>query len=1301
MTKHEKTPLQRLMAVLLCVAMLAGFAVPAHAEEPLDNGAVMLTSDSEDQVVLSKAATLTEDGTYTINLEAFATGEVDEYVKPVDMVLVLDQSASMYTPMGLPKAINNKQYHDATKMDSSVVWYNNADFKNLFNANAVDSTNGLTFQEKIQQLGYFVAQSASGGSAYSGSNQCSHGDVDGDGTAGGIKIKNGSKSNADTGDCRAYRKKAANGQTVTGSCYFTHDWFVVQYVPGDAKPWKFYRVDDTTTPSTDPQTKGVDGVAVRTPMVLEYASIDEFATFTFYVTQYGALFDSITAFAQGLRDSNAAHRLAVTGFSNAMWSTLYRDGTGIYVNGNYTRYSPNYVNPDSPHSTSKEAPTGDDIYAVDQIPQSTYEAALVDVHTGYESIMNSLKAVKSDYYGTCQDAGFDMALKTLNYATKVEGDLEQVGREKIVVLFTDGMPSGTNNDSIVRKAAELKAAGYTVYTICTSTLDEDSIDFMRYSSSDYPNAIGYPDSEFQPDYPDKISKEQLIGEQIENPTYFKRVTNAKNMLEEFMSIVNDANTTVTLDEKAVMKDILADNFILPEGFDFNDIKLSVVDISTTDGVKFVEGDSVSYTYDEATGVYVSPDGKDTLVATYDKTTGQIDITGFDYAANFVTTESPGKKLVVSIEGIAITEGIKLDSVISTNNENSGLGTVVDGNFILMHKFPQPMTKAMAKTYVMDYADSIDIYPCAWFTEIKGIGTAPTIKEVTADGVTIDTEYGTFVGTVVDANHDGNTNANAHQHLDVRFTPKTMQWDEPAKMFVFGTYDQAAAIAEDDEPAITTGNYMWSQISVIPANNIYYEDDFATFEYDENGKKKETGLVGIEYTGTWENVVSGDGKVENTELPEENESTEGDDNGGVHGWVDSMTDDTGYSEGSAHKADVSGDNSATATFTFSGKGVDIYSRTNDKTGTIYATLKGEGNGVSVNKGLIVDTVSESDDYYQIPTLSFTGLEYGTYTVTIRVTAAAAEEERFIYYLDGIRVYNPIKEDSEVVQGAYGDKEVNAVFTEVRDILKSEGSLGDGALDAEGQEIEGAVFIDKSKDDKVGFELAKYDETEFGVYGPENEVYLAPGQAIAFKVPVATEYPEEYYYVGLKSPTGNSVSVSYSNQVDGQPAQTSLNLNHTTDMYYEIAPLAGQGDAAGIIYIKNTTEVKEGTLERNDKYLLSVTKLRTTGDGVNPIGPELLPITAEEAVSTVYTAEDLPSVDFDSDDIITEDSVNPDTPAAPQEPETPTEPEVPEVEIINPQPNTKPNFNFNQSSVNKDHLNSMVSNLFKNLLGWFRR
>lgn len=125
----------------------------------------------------------------------------------------------------------------------------------------------------------------------------------------------------------------------------------------------------------------------------------------------------------------------------------------------------------------------------------------------------------------------------------------------------------------------------------------------------------------------------------------------------------------------------------------------------------------------------------------------------------------------------------------------------------------------------------------------------------------------------------------------------------------------------------------------------------------------------------------------------------------------VENNTKYSNGSAHYSSTSG---STATFTFTGTDVDVYSRTNKDVGRIIAKIKkvnSDGTTTGI-KTKIIDNISESSgegSYYQIPTLFFDNLDYGTYEVTIFVNPIKDSDGnvvRAIYYLDGIRVYNPL-------------------------------------------------------------------------------------------------------------------------------------------------------------------------------------------------------------------------------------------------------------------------------------------------------
>lgn len=90
--KNKKLISFILSCSLIFTMLMPGTTAFAEGETPADNG-----------MVISKNATANDDGTYTVELEAYATGEsiVTEITQdvPTDIVLVLDQSGSMENNM--------------------------------------------------------------------------------------------------------------------------------------------------------------------------------------------------------------------------------------------------------------------------------------------------------------------------------------------------------------------------------------------------------------------------------------------------------------------------------------------------------------------------------------------------------------------------------------------------------------------------------------------------------------------------------------------------------------------------------------------------------------------------------------------------------------------------------------------------------------------------------------------------------------------------------------------------------------------------------------------------------------------------------------------------------------------------------------------------------------------------------------------------------------------------------------------------------------------------------------------------
>lgn len=866
-------------------------------------------------------------------------------------------------------------------------------------------------------------------------------------------------------------------------------------------------------------------------------------------TKLDALKTAARDFVQNIQEdaekNDVDHRVAVVGFASTReWHSDSWWSPGYYEYGNTEILSTssvvNYEDADS----------------------SDYRNALVSansngsVNTRLTSAINRLEASGDTY----SEYGLDMANQIFEN-NSIAGDSN---RGRLVVMFTDGYtaPSGTNNidysmsDRAIGNAKVSKTDyGATVYTVgifsdANPSLDIDSNfsygstnanrqtvaanRYMHYVSSNYPNA-----------------QDLRNGGEKKADTYYlaaSDVDQLDNIFQTISDTVTTPSTTVKLNAASVMRDILNDGFVLPEGYNASNIT-----------VKTQHGEKLDNQEEPEWGQVVeNPTG---ITATFNVEKGTIEVTGFDYSTRYIAKTHPGDKLLVTIRGIEATDEAITNEEISTNKSSSGIYENAEAEDPSV-TFPEPKTILKSKTYVLDYGKSVDLASTDWgmgqITTLDGSGMHRfnTQNPITALSLT----YGSVLkGNGVDV---------------LTYTPMTMNWKGYDKLYVFGKQIQEA------EGGLIN---QWSRVTVMPANSVYYEDTFVT---DSN-----TGKVGIEYTGDWKQVVEGTSDGNTQTVDDEH----------PYGWEKSY-DDVTFSDGCAHCVTASDDEVAQASFTFTGTGVDVYSKTDMTTGTVYAVLEPQFKSENAKvQRLIVDNLAVSNGetgYYQIPTVSFQDLTYGEYKVTVMVTTAA--EGRSTYYLDGVRVYNPIQglEEDQLVQDAYGaDHELNAVFQEVRDILVTQANLPEG----DKLPNNSVVFIDQVEEQTgvTTSEVGTYVE-----YGPKNEVYLAPGQAIAFRVSTGSNL---HYYLGLKGPAGATQA-----EATSETGKMQIGICGSCDMYYEVTP-----NADGIVMVKNTGE-----------NLLSITKLRTTSDSEDE-NAGIVGASVSELLAYADTFDSLEVVEYPTD------------------------------------------------------------------------
>lgn len=391
------------------------------------------------------------------------------------------------------------------------------------------------------------------------------------------------------------------------------------------------------------------------------------------------------------------------------------------------------------------------------------------------------------------------------------------------------------------------------------------------------------------------------------------------------------------------------------------------------------------------------------------------------------------------------------------------------------------------------------------------------------------------------------------------------------------------------------------VTIIPASNVYYEDGFAKFT---------NGAVAAS-TATWKKV--GDEASANQALSELGKDPN------AYGYDPAYNKDNSatFSMGSAHKVTVTSsmrngwsELSAwpTAKFSFKGTGFDVISLTNNTSGAILVDVY-DSNGNKV-KGYFVDnylgygfvdgkwTEKATGDniLYQIPVMKVCDLPYDSYNVTITVFYNDAFEhngdESYDFWLDAIRVYDPMgKDDTRYV----GDGEGHPQYINLRDqIAASKSNVG----------INKTLFIDGN---------AKAEVADYINLGPNNEVYLANGQAISFKLPGDVNFAE--VQIGAKAPAGES-GMTVNNATTG--------IASATEMYYDITSQAKNGQ----VTITNTTG-----------NILSLTNIKITFSKPNA-DVSLAPLSEGDAEAAVATVRALFAAPVDPE---------------PTEPEQPEEPE----------------------------------------------
>ena len=593
----------KFLALILCLSFLCTLLLPATAyadDPPAGSG-----------MKYSKTATANKDGSYTITLEAFATGSQTTSTQtedvPTDIILVLDQSGSMKDPMGgytyekYRKGWSDRNYHN----DEYYPLRHNGGSGNLWHKLSNDVYVAVSVE---QGMVYKAISGWNNGNYYDNQNNLyclvngEYKKVSVDRELGffiynytyyidGRKIGSGSGSSETPTFINGYAPLYQSVKKYTYSYTLNGSTTVIEESSGDGSSpsTQFYRRDYSSSAGE----KRIDALK---------SAANAFAS-------------AVAAKAAGpdgdinTTTDNINHRIAVVGFASGQ----------RYNGSNY-----NYNN--------TEVFVGSNQYRYGSAAQGQYGNAFQNMNTstGVGNVSASIGALSADG-GTLTNLGLEMGNGIFGANPIAEGEK----RNRVVIVFSDGVPgwsgydSNTANSAITQAGTAKNTYGATVYSIGI------------FPGADATSAGNQNGNETQ--------KANWFMQQVSSnngtpryPSYYLSAGDAASLNSIFQQISNNITTggsSTTLGSETVVKDIISPYFTLPAGALEKDIQLDTYACTGKNGDTY----TWSGTSDGNGGATARVSGD------------QVSVTGFNFSENWCGTETDennnvtyrGNKLVIT------------------------------------------------------------------------------------------------------------------------------------------------------------------------------------------------------------------------------------------------------------------------------------------------------------------------------------------------------------------------------------------------------------------------------------------------------------------------------------------------------------------------------------------------------------------------------------------------------------------------------------------------------------------------------
>ncbi len=439
------------------------------------------------------------------------------------------------------------------------------------------------------------------------------------------------------------------------------------------------------------------------------------------------------------------------------------------------------------------------------------------------------------------------------------------------------------------------------------------------------------------------------------------------------------------------------------------------------------------------------------------------------------------------------------------------------------------------------------------------------------------------------------------------------------------------VLEDGADAVTTrtGVVMEETVKVVPANVVYYEDDFPGITYidtDKNGwaHYKTTDSEGNEQSADQNSPYGSDPNYQEDKGTEYTLVLDTSDlNAYQQEVINYLNQQLGLSGGDSSNGSLSAlvvkETADVMSFEFRGTGFEIVSRTTQEQYAVVSVKVERKNGdgtYTVVKQFPVITESKGGDLYQVPIISVTGMDAAEYKVTLKA-AGSTETKTRILYIDGVRIYQPL--EGLDYADYYNPDEAHASFYEVKSLI------GDGkaiyaditTTGGETQLVTGTTLIEDVNGEQL-LGVAE-DVDQYLKLGPNNELYLCGQSSNSFLAfflyPDANvEQNARTIQIGAHRKADYDWGPASVDLVYGSTADTILNGTHKyqvdsgTEQYYEIDPVDLSYDQTNNRYL-----LLVGTNDEDPDYsALALTNLKISGYEIGFIEQETKAAAAANAI-----------------------------------------------------------------------------------------